>query len=526
MRNIGRVSSAFLMVSYIVSWALFGRIIDKSRSKKEIVYYLSKIATVKNIVKINHQSKIFNKFNEEGDLEGINIYYQKLLQLIANDTCIAGYKKCGILDTIGNILCIDEKFDCPINQINVDLKSERHKYLNKGFKEIYNENLLYNYQFYYSMNSIDNNIIVSILFSQSQPNYITISNFAIDTEAYEDIIGALPAVNEDNNKKNDIDKAIQDVIIGVASNSEPITGNIIRVVFSLLSFASDKYMPNENMDDFRKYAQEKIKLEENKPDKYFVNIGENAYIKNYIGFQSIEDIETFMNFDYKKIYKKIFPSNNVYIVSIVFLTFCLLFFIIDLCFFKYFEEEMENIYTHVKSKTKRENEQKEKKDKESQENTPKINNNQIETGEKNMNKEENSLNPYSNVITYNTEENTNINNIKDSENIEEKSETKKSKKRCKYFKFRIIFQIIMSIIFILFNLWILLCAIKRYQNLNKNFTNLRKVKSDDFIQSFIKEFIRICSHKNSLYYIAYILSSIAMFFHLVGFVSLFISLFI
>ena len=233
-----------------------------------------------------------------------------------------------------------------------------------------------------------------------------------------------------------------------------------------------------------------------------------------------------MNFDYKKIYKKIFPSNNVYIVSIVFLTFCLLFFIIDFCFFIYFEEEMENIYTHVKSKTKRENEQKEKKDKESQENTPKINNNQIETGEKNMNKEENSLNPYSNVITYNTEENTNINNIKDSENIEEKSETKKSKKRCKYFKFRIIFQIIMSIIFILFNLWILLCAIKRYQNLNKNFTNLRKVKSDDFIQSFIKEFIRICSHKNSLYYVAYILSSIAMFFHLVGFVSLFISLFI
>ena len=218
-----------------------------------MVYYLSKIATVKNIVKTNHQSKIFNKFNEEGNLEGINIYYQKLLQLIVNDTCKVGYKKCGILDTIGNILCIGENFDCPINQINVDLTSERTKYLNKGFKEIYNENLIYNYQFYYSSNSINNNIIVSILFSQNNPNYITISNFVIDTEAYTDIIGALPSINEQNSdKKNDIDNAIQDVIIGIAFDSDPIAGNIIKVVFSLLSFASDKYMPNENMDDFRK----------------------------------------------------------------------------------------------------------------------------------------------------------------------------------------------------------------------------------------------------------------------------------
>ena len=62
------------------------------------------------------------------------------------------------------------------------------------------------------------------------------------------------------------------------------------------------------MDDFRKYAQKKIKLEENKNDKYFINIGENAYIKNYIGFKSLEDIELFMNFYYKKIYRKIYPS--------------------------------------------------------------------------------------------------------------------------------------------------------------------------------------------------------------------------
>ena len=376
-----------LVISFIVSFGLFARIIDKRRSKKEMVYYLSKIATVKNIVKTNHQSKIFDKFNEEGDLEGINIYYQKLLELIVNDTCKEGYKKCGILDTMGNILCIDEIFDCPINQINVDLKSQRNKYLNKGFKEIYNENLLYNYQMYYSTNSIDSNIIVSILFAKSQPNYITISNFAIDTEAYEDIIGPLPAVNEDNSKKSDVDKSVQDVIVGVVSDSDPVAGNVIKVVFSLLSFASDKYMPSEKMDDFRKYAQERIKLEENTPDKYFINIGENAYIKNYIGFQSLEDIETFMNYDYKKIYEKMFPSKSVFIVSIIFLIVNLVLFFIQCILPTYIDKDDEK-NKNVNNQTESNNNQNYKNEEETQENILKFNNNQKQTEEKNKNQED------------------------------------------------------------------------------------------------------------------------------------------
>ena len=166
-----------------------------------MVYFLSKIATVKNIVKMNHQSQIFNDFNENGELMGININYQKLLQLITEKGCKKGYKKCGKLDTLGNILCIDEAFPCPINHLNIDLWTERNKYLNKGFKEIYNENLIYNYQFYYSNQSFDNNITVSVLFSQKQPNYITVSNFVIDNKAYEDIIGPLPKVYEESHQK-------------------------------------------------------------------------------------------------------------------------------------------------------------------------------------------------------------------------------------------------------------------------------------------------------------------------------------
>ena len=527
MKSSCIASMSFLLASYILTLMLFGFIIDKrKKSKKEIVYYLSKISSVKNIVKTNHRSKIFNNFNEEGNLEGINIYYQRLLQLIEKGKCKTGYKRCGILDTIGNILCIDETFDCPINQINVDLKSERNKYLNKGFNEVYNENLIYNYQFYYSNNAIDNNIIVSILFSQNQPHYITISNFGIDTEAYEDIIGPLPAVNEENSKKENVDEAIQDVIIGIVAESQPIVGNVIKVVFSLLSYVSDKYMPSEDMDDFKKYVEEKIQLEENKVDKYFINIGENAYIKNYIGFESLDDIETFMNFDYKKIYKKIFPSQNVYIASITFEVIDFLLFFIDMVLFIIFEIEIEkNEKNYFNNKIIKNvvNNQNNENNKHKQVNNPSVNNNEMK--ENNENKEA-SINSYNNINNNNiSEEKRNMNNIKDNNSIEKMDKTKNSKKRYKYFLPRVIVQIATSVIFILSNLWILLSAVKRYWNINDNFIDLKKVKSDDFVESFIKEFIEICCKKGSLYYASIVVSSIAVPFHLVGVILLFILLF-
>ena len=40
------------------------------------------------------------------------------MKLVRENGCAENYKPCGILDTIGNILCIDETFDCPINQLS------------------------------------------------------------------------------------------------------------------------------------------------------------------------------------------------------------------------------------------------------------------------------------------------------------------------------------------------------------------------------------------------------------------------
>ena len=84
----------FIIIGLLISLAITSTIVKKRIPKNERVYYLSKIATIKNIVKINHNSKIFDHFNSDGNLEGITTKYNKLLNLTTNDGCKEGYKKC------------------------------------------------------------------------------------------------------------------------------------------------------------------------------------------------------------------------------------------------------------------------------------------------------------------------------------------------------------------------------------------------------------------------------------------------
>ena len=218
------VSIILMIISFGISIVVSFNVAAKRISSKQIVYYLSKIATVKNIIKINHNSKIFHNFNSEGNLEGITTKYNRLLNLTNGNECKKGYKKCGILDTLGNLLCIDNYFDCPINDLNVDLFQNKNNYTKKGYlnadlfqnknnytkkgyKEIYNENLIYNYKFYYSNESLDGNATVSLLFSDERPRYITTDNFIIDVAAFKDYYDSDLEVKNDNNDR--INKGIE-----------------------------------------------------------------------------------------------------------------------------------------------------------------------------------------------------------------------------------------------------------------------------------------------------------------------------
>ena len=475
------LSWIFIFCSILISIVISIIVVDKRISKKEFVYYLSKVATMKNIVKINHNSKIFDHFNSDGDLEGITTKYNKLLNLTTSEGCKEGYKKCGILDTLGNTLCIDNNFVCPINKLTVDLLANKNKYLNQGLKEIYNENLIYNYKFYYSNESLDGNSIVSLLFSDEKPRYITLNNFVVDLAAYKQYFK-----DNLNNQNNDIeDNGIKfgENLINIFVHDDYVE-QLIKASFSLISLIEDS---DNDKEEFRDYVLKKLETVENKIDKYYLNVGENAYIKNYIGFKSLNDVNRFMNFDYN-IYKDKYPTYTAYILASITLSFGLLFLSVSLVYFWAFSKKYKN---KLRSKEYNNN----NKINETQKLGDKTYNNNKSTEIQKLGDKE-----YNNIrcekIIYNNNETTmNINLDDAGKNNDEK---KDDLIFCLYeFKPKksYIFPAILSLIIIGLSLALLIYSaivLHRNHNDKKKLKILDNIESDDFIQSFLFEFKKEC----------------------------------
>ena len=49
--------------------------------------------------------------------------------------CEKGYKPCGILDTMNNILCLPKKYNCHLNDIQISFNNNL-TLLNKRYKEV------------------------------------------------------------------------------------------------------------------------------------------------------------------------------------------------------------------------------------------------------------------------------------------------------------------------------------------------------------------------------------------------------
>ena len=121
------------------------------------------------------------------------------------------------------------------------------------------------------------------------------SNFVLDKNAFYEIFGKNDDdYNDDNDKYNDNDN---DKIAEALTNLAPSSAN------------THKFQQLIN------YINKKIKEEEN-IDTYFKKIYYNQYVKSYIGFRSIDDIEKFNTIDFS-LYKSIFPNKNVIIFSFI-----------------------------------------------------------------------------------------------------------------------------------------------------------------------------------------------------------------
>ena len=132
------LSEVFIFASLIIMMVISHRF--SSVSSYEKVWMGSKILTVNQIMKKNNYEMYpildINSYNER------TYYNQNYATLLkhSKETCENNYKKCGILDTLGNIMCIPENDECPINEVIVDLTSKNNEYIYKDYKAIHLEN--------------------------------------------------------------------------------------------------------------------------------------------------------------------------------------------------------------------------------------------------------------------------------------------------------------------------------------------------------------------------------------------------
>jgi len=221
------------------------------------------------------------------------------------------YKICGILVTYCNKFFFHQDADCPIifkgNDIIIDSPAEASKYNGYDSKNYGSTDD----KLYYKIGNINSNIIVYWKTKSNYfPKFIDGSNFILDEDAFYEIFGK----NDDdhdgdknNNNKDDDD-----------NDKDKMAEALTNLVQSSINSQKNQQLINING---------KIKEGEN-IDTYFKKIYYNEYVKSYIGFKRIDDIEKFNTIDFS-LYKSIFPNKS----SITFSFICGIIFLISIFIF-------------------------------------------------------------------------------------------------------------------------------------------------------------------------------------------------
>jgi len=308
MINRKIISLLLFLFSYLCILGIFISLIIKYYvffSEYEYIWFCSKILTVKQIIeKNNNEYKVFYGYNGAGEklviIDPKN--YLNYLELIEDNGCKINYKICGILDTYGNKFCYHDDEDCPINDIIIDSPLKQSNYVgydSRNYGSTGNK-------LYYKKGNINSNIIVYWYTNFNYfPKYISGSNFVLDKDAFYEIFGKNDDEDDDNDNNDDDDDKMGEAL-----------SNLVQA-----SINEQKYKQLIN------YINKKIK-EESNIDTYFKKIYYNEYIKSYIGFRSLDDIEKFNTIDFS-LYKNIFPNSGARIFSII----CGIIFLISIFIF-------------------------------------------------------------------------------------------------------------------------------------------------------------------------------------------------
>lgn len=311
--------SVLFIISYIFIFIMLLVIIIKRYSRHlqfEHVWFCSKIKTIENLVKVTtYNYQIFNTISPSGQISGLSTNYYNLLKLNTDTGCKYGYRPCGYLDTLKNLLCIDRNYPCPINHLVADYSSKSNSYLNDGYQIVSNISYLsYNYYLYYSNTKSYGNAVIMLSKDIDRPLYIDYYNFYLDVDAFNDVFTKIKIVKKDDTDKrrrildDDNDIILEELIELALGVGEKVGGNLMEILAD--------YAANKKLEKLLEYIIKKIEEDDDNIDIYFKSIGDNYYTKNYIGFQSITDLEDFLNIDFS-IYKSAFPNKPSGIFAII-----------------------------------------------------------------------------------------------------------------------------------------------------------------------------------------------------------------
>ena len=114
-------------------------------------------------------TKIFqNKFFYNG--KDKNYFdYKNNYTVSPGNNCFNNYKKCGILDQAGNILCLPDNEDCPLNGFWISDIASDPEYIGYECKEVYDSIDNSNFYIYYTNNNTDGEIITEFKLSAGIP---------------------------------------------------------------------------------------------------------------------------------------------------------------------------------------------------------------------------------------------------------------------------------------------------------------------------------------------------------------------
>ena len=297
--------TCFIIATFIHFIILLNYIVRYYTYSYEYIWFNSKILSIRNITNTLYLNyTLYHFLINRWTYTSIKYSYYDLLANATKGNCGEGLKQCGILDTIGNKLCLPEEFDCPINDIFIDFEVNERNH--KGYNICHYNPLPFTtiYYIYFSNKKIDGNIIASILNTTNIPGFIGNHCFVFDVQSFEDrynyqfydeikeendIIFKKPVGGEPNSTYNNFEGFERYTYLNAWNNK------------STTQVATTK---EEGLGDFLNEAFFKAKNR----DKYYKNISDGIYVKNYVGFENREQLDLFNNTDFT-IYRNLFPDN-------------------------------------------------------------------------------------------------------------------------------------------------------------------------------------------------------------------------